>query len=249
MILQLDNVSFSYGKREILRNVCASLETGKVVFLLGENGSGKTTLLKLLARLCAPQSGRIELDGRAITSISRRAYARQIAVATQQTRPALDLTVGEFCLIGRNAKLPRFAGASARDFQAVQSALEKVDLADAQKLPAQTLSGGEFQRLALAAALALEGNFLLLDEPVSAQDPPRAQKLLAMVQAERPHCGILVIAHDLELASAFADEIWLLADHELFAQGTPQEVLTAENISRLYHCQAAEVAKTTFQLR
>ncbi|MCQ2352544.1 MAG: ABC transporter ATP-binding protein [Victivallaceae bacterium] len=240
MSLQAKNLSFGYGKKTILCNVSATLEKGKVVFLLGENGSGKTTLLKLLARLLVPQQGGIFLDGNAAERFSRREYAQKIGVMSQTLRPALDFSVAEFCLIGRNAKLERFGGAKKDDLDAVGRALHQVGLTAKSACPARRLSGGEFQRLALAAALAAESSYLLLDEPVSAQDPPRARELLEKLRSQAVNCGILVVAHDLDLAALYADEVWLLADGNLFAAGPPQTVLTAENVGKLYHCRVTQ---------
>lgn len=237
MSLQAQNLTFGYSKKIILNNISATLEKGKIVFLLGENGSGKTTLLKLLARLLVPHQGGILLDGNAAERFSRREYAQKIGVMSQTLRPALDFSVAEFCLIGRNAKLGRFGGAQKADLDAVNRALRMVGLSEKSAEAARRLSGGEFQRLALAAALALGSDYLLLDEPVSAQDPPRARELLSMLRRLAGHCGILVIAHDLDLAVQFSDEVWLLADGDLFAAGTPQAVLTPENVGKLYHCR------------
>ena len=130
-----------------------------------------------------------------------------------------------------------WGGASPADASAVERALDKVALIDHADRVANTLSGGEFQRLVLAAALALEGEFLLLDEPLSAQDPAFAQRLMRKIKAESAERAVLVISHDLLLAHEFADEVWLLADGKFLGVGTPGEVLTPENLGAVFRCR------------
>lgn len=237
MILEAEKLTFSYGKKPVLKAISGRLAPGKVVFLMGGNGSGKSTLLKLLAGVLTPDAGAVKLDGQNLSALPRRSVAAHCGVVRQLAMPTFDYTVREFVLFGRNAKLGAWRGASAADLAAVERALGKVALENYADRIANTLSGGEFQRLALASALALEGEFLLLDEPLSAQDPAFAQRLMRKIQAESAVRGVLVISHDLALAQEFADEVWLLADGELVAIGTPQQVLIPENLDRVFNCR------------
>ncbi|MCQ2379240.1 MAG: ABC transporter ATP-binding protein, partial [Victivallaceae bacterium] len=130
---------------------------------------------------------------------------------------------------------------------AVDRALVKVGLYDKRDRFANTLSGGEFQRLELAAALALEGDFLLLDEPTSAQDPVFSQLVAEILREESAVRGVLTISHDLALAARFADEAWLLGGGGLFDRGAPSEVLVPEKLGALYRCRAEVVPGRDFR--
>ena len=237
MILEAQNLAFSYGKDPVLTGISCRLEPGKVVFLIGGNGSGKSTLLKLLAGGLTPASGEVKIDGITISDISRRRISSHIGVVRQLTLPVFDYTVREFVLFGRNAKLTPWGGVSSGDMAAVERALEKTALTEYRDRIANTLSGGEFQRLVLAAALALEGEFLLLDEPLSAQDPAFAQRLMRRLKKEAENRAVLVISHDLMMAEQFADEVWMLAGGKFLACGKPNEVFTPENIGKLFNCR------------
>ncbi len=239
MILTAEKLSFFYGKKPVLEQLSCRLQVGKLVFLMGGNGSGKSTLLKLLSGVLRPASGEVRLAGKDLAAMSRREIAAHFGVLRQLTVPVFDYTVREFALFGRNAKMSPWRGASAADLAAVERALERVALAEYADRVANTLSGGEFQRLALAAALALEGEFLLLDEPLSAQDPAFAQRLMRQLRREAESRAVMIISHDLALAEQFADEVWLLADGRFWGCGKPREVLTPENLSAVFHCRVS----------
>ncbi|MBQ9502975.1 MAG: ABC transporter ATP-binding protein [Lentisphaeria bacterium] len=234
MNLAAEDISFGYGARTVLDHVSFELAPGGLTFLLGANGAGKSTLLKLLCRLLAPRSGKILLDGRDIGEFSANARARRIGVMLQQNPPGLDLSVEEFVLFGRTAKLPRLSPPGAEDRQAVAKALAAAGMTAFASRPANRLSGGEFQRAVLASVLALESGILLLDEPVSAQDPAQAAFIFEMLSTLAAERNILVISHDLDLALHYASRVLLLAEGRIFADGPPDRVMTPGNLVRLY---------------
>ena len=234
MNIAVENLSFAYGEREILKDINFSVSPGGLTFLLGANGSGKSTLLKLLCGLLSPRQGKILLDGRVLNNFSLAERAKHIGVMLQKNAPALDFTAEEFVLFGRNAKLSRLAPPGENDFEAVRQSLCAVGMENFASRKANTLSGGEFQRLALAASLALESEILLLDEPTSAQDPAQAAMVLEKLQLHAQNKSILIISHDLQLARYFARRVLLLEGGRIFASGTPEECLTSQNLTRLY---------------
>lgn len=234
MKIAAENLSFSYGEREILKNVSFEIPVGKLTFLPGANGSGKSTLLKLLCGLLVPQKGKVLLNGKDLQEYSPAARAKHLGVMLQKTPPALDFTAEEFVLFGRTAKLPRLAPPGEKDFAAVRNALCAVGMTDFARRRANFLSGGEFQRLVLASVLALESEVLLLDEPTSAQDPAQAAMIFDFLTRYACDKSILVISHDLVLARHFARHVLLLADGIITESGTPEEMLIPEKLRNLY---------------
>lgn len=241
-MLELDHVSFAYpGGKSLLRDLSFTLEKGDFTLLLGGNGAGKSTILALAAGRFRPQSGRILLDGTAVSAVPPRLRSQKIATVFQQTDSAAapDFTVYEMAMLGRDAFLPRFGAPSEADREAVKTALLRMELTALKDRAWHSLSGGERQRAALASALARKPDYLLLDEPTSAADPARRVEAMRLLSGlpERP--GILIVTHDLALAKAFGKKILLLRDGALYKAGAPETVLTRENVCAVYGPDAA----------
>ena len=235
MNLAAENISFSYGEKRVIDHVSFSLAPGGLTFLLGANGAGKSTLLKILCRLLAPAEGQVLLDGKDIANFSANARARRMGVMLQQPLPGLDFSAEEFVLFGRTAKLPRLAPPGEADLRAVDRALDAVKLSAAERLrPVTRFSGGEFQRIVLASVLALESEILLLDEPVSSQDPARSAWIFEMLTALAEEKTVFVISHDLDLALRYASRVLLLAGGRIISDGPPDRVMTPENLLEIY---------------
>ena len=244
MKIEAENLSFSYGRQELLRGITLTLEPGKFTVLLGPNGGGKSTLLKLLTGELTPDSGEVRLDGRPVRSYPDRERASHLGVVLQSAPPALDFTVREYVLTGRNARMSPFAGASDSDQSAVQAALETFEVQHLADRACNRLSGGEFQRVMLAAAWALEPEIFLLDEATSATDPAHTFALLKKFRDCARTRTVFMITHDLSLAGNFADRIMLLKGGRIFADGTADEVLTVDNLLAVYGLKFS-VGRTT----
>lgn len=234
MKIEVKNLVFSYGEKELLRGIDLTLEPGRFTVLLGPNGGGKSTLLKLLTGELTPLSGKITLDGRPIREYPDRERAAHLGVVLQSAPPALDLTVREYVLTGRNARMSPFAGANETDRITVQSAMELFQADHLADRSCNRLSGGEFQRVRLAAAWAVEPDIFLLDEATSATDPAHTFAILKILRECARTKTVFMITHDLILAGNFADRILLLKDGRIFADGTANEVLTKENLLAVY---------------
>ena len=247
MILEGMHLSFSYGEREVLHDISLSLGSGELVMLVGPNGSGKSTLLKILAGFLEPSRGQVLLDKRSLASHSWRSRACRQAFLSQENLPALDFTVRECVMLGRNPHLGPFAVPGAADDEAVDRAIELMELTSMAARPLSRLSGGERQRAMLAAVLAQRPECLLLDEPTSALDVRHALMFVEILRSLREHCGILMVTHDLGLALRSADRVLLLQEGRCAACGGPDEVMTAENLSSAYGCKAAVVSNETFR--
>ncbi len=234
MKIEVENLVFSYGEKELLRGIDLTLEPGKFTVLLGPNGGGKSTLLKLLTGELTPLSGKITLDGRHIREYPDRKRAAHLGVVLQSTPPALDLTVREYVLTGRSVRMSPFADANEADRLAVQSAMELFQVDHLADHPCNRLSGGEFQRTRLAAAWAVEPDVFLLDEATSATDPAHTFAILKILRKCALTKTVFLITHDLILAGNSADRILLLKDGRIFADGTADEVLTKDNLLAVY---------------
>jgi iron complex transport system ATP-binding protein len=256
-MLNAERVSFAYDRRSpVLRDVSMSAARGEIVGILGPNGSGKTTLLKVLAGLLRPQAGRVLLDGMPVASLDRRKAAQRMSVVPQETHLAFDYSVLEVVLMGRYAHLGAFELEGPRDLAAARDALASTGTAAFERRPFESLSGGEKQRVVIAAALAQlddgdkapaapkGGAYMLLDEPTASLDL-RYQLdvvgLLKRLRQERQH-GIIVSIHDLNLAAALCDRLVLLREGCVIVDGATRAVLTDQHIRELYGVDVEVVA-------
>jgi iron complex transport system ATP-binding protein len=246
-MLSAEDVFFAYDRdAPVLRGVTVSAAPGEIVGILGPNGSGKTTLLKVLAGLLRPQRGRVLLDNRPLASLDRRAIARRMSVVPQETRLAFDYSVLEVVLMGRYAHLGAFELEGPDDVAAARAALAMTGTAAFERRPFESLSGGEKQRVIIAAALAqldrgpaagdAAAAYLLLDEPTASLDLGYQLEVLAVLRRlhreRRP--GIVVSIHDLNLAAALCGRLVLLREGRVLADGPTREVLTPAHVRELY---------------
>jgi len=236
LMLDAQNISVSYGNAQILRDVSFSLNAGEIVAVLGANGAGKTTLLRTLNNTLPISSGSILLNEKTIDGISRSEIARNIAVVAQENETKFPITVLEFVLAGRFAHGSVFGWETETDLRAAKECLNLCGLAKYETRLMNELSGGERQRVLLARAIATEARVLLLDEPTNNLDLAHQAGMLKLVKERTETCesAAIVITHDLNLASEFADKILLLADGVIAAQGAPKNVLTEENLRDVF---------------
>ena len=234
MKIETLDLCFSYGEKELLKGISLQLEPGRFTVLLGPNGSGKSTLLKLLTGELKPDSGEVKLNGRSVGEYGTRERARHIGVVLQSVPPALDFTVREYVLIGRNARMSPFSAVSSADRTAVENAMKLFQVDHLADRFCNQLSGGERQRTMLAAAWALEPEIFLLDEAVSAIDPAHTFGVLKILRECAKTKTVFMVMHDLVLAGNFADRVLMLKDGRIAADGSPEDVLTAENLLRVY---------------
>jgi iron complex transport system ATP-binding protein len=240
-LLQAVDLGFAYDPaRPVLSGVTLEVLAGAAVGVLGPNGSGKTTLLRLLAGTRRPTSGQVLLEGRPLGGYTRRALARRIAVVPQETQLAFDYTVLEMVLMGRHPHLGMFEVEGPADLVVARDALAAVGAAGLEDRDFATLSGGEKQRVVIAAALAQATEALLLDEPTSSLDLG-AQLEIAYLLADlnqRRGVTLVVSTHDLALAVSTCRELVLLRAGRIVAAGPTAEVLTREHLRALYDVDA-----------
>nr|WP_312861158.1 ABC transporter ATP-binding protein [Amycolatopsis endophytica] len=214
-----------------------SLDAGTVTALIGPNGSGKSTLLRALARLHPPTAGAVTFaDGADLRALSARELARRITLLSQQRSAPAGLSVRELVEFGRHPHRSRWGGQDPDGAAAVDRALALAGLTALAERPVQALSGGQAQRVWLAACLAQDTALLLLDEPTTFLDLRYQVEILDVVRdlADEHGVGIGVVLHDLDQAAAVADRVLLLENGRVTASGAAAEVLTAENLTRAY---------------
>jgi iron complex transport system ATP-binding protein len=244
-MLEAVDVTFGYGRVKkdpayILHGVSLHVRRGAILGLLGPNGSGKTTLLRLLAGTLTPLDGHIQIDGVPLSTLSRRDLARRIAVVPQETQTTFDFSVLEIVLMGRYPHLAAFELEGPHDVAIAREALAATGTSALEARRFATLSGGEKQRVVIASALAQASDALLLDEPTASLDlgfQIDIAALLARLNRER-ETTMVVSTHDLNLAATLCQEVALLKDGRVLAQGPTETVLTTENIRALYGVDA-----------
>lgn len=240
-LLAVERLNCGYGRWAVLKDVTFTLNSGELTIVLGPNGSGKTTLLKTLAQLLPPLAGRVTLDGQSVDSLGRRAVARRVTFAPQVLAPDWPFTVTEFVALGRSPHAGWWKPLSANDRTVIANCLERFALTPLADTCVTQLSGGEWQRVRLAKALAQEPGVLLLDEPTAHLDPRFQFELLTLVRALIAERGLtaVVTLHDLNLVGAWADRVILLANGGVIADGPPTQVLTADRLSEAFSASFA----------
>jgi len=246
MKLAAQNLGFGYRDHRVGSNVTLELMSGEVLCLLGPNGSGKTTLFKTLLGLLPPQSGAVLMEGRDAGTLARDAIARQISYVPQAHGAFFPYTVRETVLMGRTAHLGLFSAPSARDHAVATTAIERMGIAHLGESIYTQISGGERQLALIARALAQEARVVIMDEPTANLDFGNQVRVLERIRALAGEgIGVLLSTHDPDHAFLCADRVAMLHEGRLMACGAPAEVMTAENLRRLY---GVEIAVTTVVL-
>lgn len=236
MKIEVLGIQLSYGSKEILKNVTVVAEDNQFVGIIGPNGSGKSTLLKCVYRVLKPGQGCVRLDGENLNNMSVRSSARKMAVVAQHNYYNFDFSVTEVVLMGRSPHKNMLERDNARDYEIVREALRIVGMEAFAGRNFSTLSGGEQQRVILARALAQQTPSLILDEPTNHLDITHQLQLLKIVKGFR--ATVLSAIHDLNIAAAFCDKIYVLKSGEIVGQGTPRQVLTPQFIRDIYQVEA-----------
>ncbi|MBN1815241.1 MAG: ABC transporter ATP-binding protein [Anaerolineae bacterium] len=244
--VEVQAASFAYGSRPVFRGLDLSLAAGEIVSLLGPNGCGKTTLLRCVAGLLPPGEGKILLDGKELTTLDETHRARILGFVFQEHTVLFPYTVLEVVRMGRAPHLGLFAVPSAHDTEIALHALETVGLRALAGARYTQISGGERQLALVARALAQEPQVLLLDEPTSHLDFGNQMLVLETVRrlaAERD-LAVLMATHAPDHALFVADRVALMKDGGFLALGTPEAVMTEENLRTIYRIDVSIVTVT-----
>jgi iron complex transport system ATP-binding protein len=243
-ILEFKDVCFSRGPRLLLDHVSFSIETQEMVALIGPNGVGKTTMLKVASRLLPADSGSVLLHGQPIGGWSRRELPRCIALVPQELDIPFNFRVDEIVAQGRVPYMPLFGTSTAADREAVEAALDAVDVGGLRHRVYSSLSGGERQRVKIAIGLAQQPKLMLLDEPTQHLDVGRQIELIALLRRLNER-GITIVAavHDLNLVAENFSSAILLTPEPAWIAGPVAEVLRPELLGRAFCVSQAALAK------
>ncbi len=235
--LEIKNADYGYDKSFHLTHVSFNVVKGEFTGIIGPNGSGKSTLLKGIAGELPVSANQVFLDGIDFSLLSENERAKQIAVVTQFTE-VFDLTVEEYVLTGRIPYRGKFQFFDTpKDFEIAQKYMELTDIAHLRNKKFSCLSGGEQQLASIAKALTQEPSLLLLDEPTSHLDISHQVQILNLIQQLSYTLGLTVvmIIHDLNLASEYCEHLVLMKNGGVFKHGTPFDILNYKNIEEVYN--------------
>jgi iron complex transport system ATP-binding protein len=235
--IQVRNVSYAYSPpRYALQDVSVKIPAGRFCGIIGPNGSGKTTLLKCISGYIKPDEGSVAIGGLEVSALPTREIARRMALVQQHAALEYEFTVGDIVLTGRNPHMKRWRGETKEDYVKAAKALEEAGVAHLKDRLVTELSGGEWQMMILARALCQQADIMLLDEPVTGLDIRHQVHIMGTVKRLAAERGISVVCvlHDLNLALSYCDQIVLLKDGAVFAEGAPGDVLTHDTLETVY---------------
>jgi iron complex transport system ATP-binding protein len=232
MQLNATDVAIDIGSRRIVAEVSLQVAPGEIVGLIGPNGSGKSTFLRAVYRLLRPVAGRVDLGSDDVWQLSARESARRTGVVVQEAPSDFEFSVREIVAMGRTPHKGMLAADTANDAAIIEHALRRVNMLPFAERSYPTLSGGEKQRVLVARALAQEPRLLVLDEPTNHLDIHYQLDILELVKSLR--ITTLVTLHDLNLAAAYCQRLYMLNAGRIVAAGTPEEVLTPERLREVF---------------
>lgn len=235
-LLNIKNLNLSYNGYCAVKNLSFSVLKGEIVSIIGPNAAGKSTVLKSIAGLVKADSGTIEVDGKNIFSLTPKELSKKVSILLQTNILPQDLTVKELVYFGRYPYKKYLEAFNCEDSQIVEEVLKLTNMETSAEKKLNELSGGEKQRAWISLSLAQKTPLLLLDEPTTHLDPGHQFEFLNLVTELNKKIGLTVIMvlHDLNQAAKYSRRIIVLKDGKLFASGTPAEILTEDNIKKLY---------------
>ncbi len=240
-IIKTENITYGYGGEvNILENFNLTIPESTLMGILGPNGAGKSTLLRLMSGYLKPVSGSVYADNADISDMSNKKRAELIAVVSQNIFSPMPYTVRQIVEMGRAVKILRWLPLSTIDIEVVNDAMTEMDVMQFADRQFNALSGGEKQRVKLAAALAQEPRILLLDEPTSQLDMGHSINLMQLIkELNRDYkITIVIVSHDIQLMSSFLDRLVIMKDGKVVVDGTPEKVVNTEIIRKVYNCHA-----------
>ena len=234
--LYADGIQLGYDSVTVVHNLFLEIPDASITVIVGPNACGKSTLLRALARLLTPDQGNIVLDGQEISEIPTREVARHLGLLPQSPIAPEGILVVDLVARGRTPHQKLFQQWSKSDEQAVHRALSATDTLDLAERSVDELSGGERQRVWIAMALAQETDLLLLDEPIASLDVTHQIEILDLIDRLSREEGrtIVLVLHDLNLASRYAHHIVAMRDGEIMGIGTPKEVISASLVQTAF---------------
>lgn len=238
-VLCVENMSFSVDNKEILKNINFSVNKGEFIGIIGQNGAGKSTLLKCIRGFLPVTTGDVFIYNEKIKNLTDRQIAKKIAFMQQEVRADFGYSALQIVLVGRYPYLEWWQNESAEDIAIAKKSMNFTGVTHLSNMPINLLSGGERQRVLFAKVITQQTDIMLLDEPTANLDLVYQEELFAYCrQLAQQGKTILVVAHDLKMASKFCSRLILLADGRILADGKPSEVITNDNLAEAYGLSA-----------
>ncbi|AHG73325.1 Iron(III) ABC transporter, ATP-binding protein [Mannheimia sp. USDA-ARS-USMARC-1261] len=237
-MITVKNIYHKIGNTTILNNINLTIPNGGITALIGANGAGKSTLLSLIARLKDIQEGEIHLNNLNIAKTPSQKVAKQLAILTQDNVIHSGITVKDLLMFGR---YPHHQGRiTQQDQNIVEEALERFDLVDFSHRFLNELSGGQRQRALIAMTFCQQTNYILLDEPLNNLDMFHARELMKLLRqlTDELALTVVMVVHDINIAAAYADTIVAMKNGTIEKIGSPQQIITNENLKAVFNLDA-----------
>jgi len=238
-ILSIENVSLEFRDKLILSDVSFSVAAGEFFVIIGPNGAGKTSLLKVISGLHKAQQGSVVIKGKNISKYGRRSLSQIMAIVPQQIEVGFPFSVTDAVVMGRSPHLGILGLEDKNDYRIAEEAMRFTEVSHLADRKLFQLSGGELQRVIIARAICQQPEVILLDEPTTALDPAHQLKIMDLMEKFRMEQGITVVmvSHDLNLASMYGDRLLLLKEGKVVRTGDPKSVLNKELLEQSYGCR------------
>ncbi|MCM8800632.1 MAG: ABC transporter ATP-binding protein [Candidatus Omnitrophica bacterium] len=235
-ILKVENLYGGYKNNEVIKNVSFELNEKDFLGIIGPNASGKSTLLRLITKVLSPTKGKIFWQGKDLKKISLKEFSQNVAFVAQETKIYFSFSVWEIVFMGRIPYLKRLQSETKKDFSIVENALFLTETLDLRNKPFEALSSGERQRVLIARALAQEPKLLILDEPTAHLDIGHQIHIMDLIKKlnQTKNVTVLIVLHDLNLASQYCERLILLDKGRIVKQGDISEVLTYKDLETVY---------------
>ena len=237
-IINREKLNYSYGKKEVLKELSLNIDENKLTGIIGPNGCGKSTLAKNIIRYINGKFEYFKIMDIDIRQLSHKKIAQLISYIPQKSTIISNISVFDYVLLGRFPLLKNsWDNYSEKDYEIVENNISLLNIEELRDRNVETLSGGELQKALLARALAQEAKILLLDEPTSALDLNNAVEFMKILKniSIKKEISVIIIIHDLNLASLFCDSLIILKDGKFIEKGSPKEVINEKNIKSIYN--------------
>ena len=237
-IINIKKLNYSYGKKEVLKELSLNIDKNKLTGIIGPNGCGKSTLAKNIIKYINGDFADFTIMDTDIRELTHKKIAQLISYIPQKSIIIPNISVFDYVLLGRFPLLKNsWDNYSEQDYEIVEKNINLLNIRELKDRNIETLSGGELQKALLARALAQEAKILLLDEPTSALDLNNAVEFMKILKniSMKKEISVIIIIHDLNLASLFCDSLIILKDGRFIEKGSPKEVINEENIKSVYN--------------
>ena len=237
-IINIEKLNYSYGRKEVLKELSLDIDENKLTGIIGPNGCGKSTLAKNIIKYINGKFESFKIMDTDIRELTHKKIAQLISYIPQKSIIIPNISVFDYVLLGRFPLLKNsWDNYSEKDYEIVENNISLLNIEELRDRNVETLSGGELQKALLARALAQEAKILLLDEPTSALDLNNAVEFMKILKniSIKKNISVIIIIHDLNLASLFCDSLIILKDGRFIEKGSPKEVINEENIKSVYN--------------